>query len=264
MLARWGFSVVNAVVETIIAGPGGAINAVRSEIGGAVLDGVAGGEIEAVFTAVTHKSASVIQEKNPELTYDEAAALAALGTIATISAGSSLASKIGPILKKWDFKYVKKPADVKLHEVPDVGMHTHADGDLGGDHAVTNQPNIKPKVDEPGHNVPENVVGHEAHKTELRAKMERPVVQDPKLNKIMNDMYKPTARVGSGTTADAVRHEMVTGEPVGGVFHDTKAEQYITALESWVRNNPTAPPGDRAAAENVLKDLQNAFKGSVK
>ncbi|CAL7961116.1 hypothetical protein MIDIC_240075 [Alphaproteobacteria bacterium] len=94
----------------------GTVNAVRSEISGAVLDKVAGGEIEAVFTAVTHKGAGLLQEKNPELTYGEAVALATLGTIATISAGSSLASKIGPILKKWDFKHVKKPAGVNVYE----------------------------------------------------------------------------------------------------------------------------------------------------
>ncbi|CAL7961104.1 hypothetical protein MIDIC_240071 [Alphaproteobacteria bacterium] len=105
----------------------------RSEIGGAVLDKVAGGEIEAVFTAVTHKGANLLQRKNPELTYDEAAALAALGTIATISAGSSLASKIGPILKKWDLKHVKNPADVKLHETHTMSPHAekeiHVDTD---------------------------------------------------------------------------------------------------------------------------------------
>ncbi|CAL7961099.1 hypothetical protein MIDIC_240069 [Alphaproteobacteria bacterium] len=151
-LARWGFSVVNAVVETILAGPGGAINAVRSEIGGAVLDKVAGGEIEAVFTAVTHKGAGLLQEKNPELTYGEAVALATLGTIATISAGSSLASKIGPILKKWDFKHIKKPAGVNVYETP--GTHGGVDvSDLGEvakshDNVVKYTPEIKTQLTE--------------------------------------------------------------------------------------------------------------------
>lgn len=31
------------------------------------------------------------------------------------------------------------------------------------------------------------------------------------------------------------------------------------ALERWLRNNPTASAGDRAAAENVVKDLKNAL-----
>ncbi|MDJ0652188.1 MAG: hypothetical protein QNJ27_04215 [Simkaniaceae bacterium] len=33
----------------------------------------------------------------------------------------------------------------------------------------------------------------------------------------------------------------------------------INALEKWLRNNPTAGPGDRAAAENIIKDLRNAL-----
>lgn len=33
----------------------------------------------------------------------------------------------------------------------------------------------------------------------------------------------------------------------------------ITALEKWLKNNPNASHGDRAAAENIIKDLQNAL-----
>ena len=33
----------------------------------------------------------------------------------------------------------------------------------------------------------------------------------------------------------------------------------INALEKWLRNNPNARPGDRAAAENIIKDLRNAL-----
>jgi hypothetical protein len=36
----------------------------------------------------------------------------------------------------------------------------------------------------------------------------------------------------------------------------------IRALERWLRNHPDAAPGDRAAAENVIKDLQDALAGS--
>jgi len=124
---------------------------------------------------------------------------------------------------------------------------------------------VKPVVNEPVHNVPENVVGQEALKTELRAGMKRPIVQDPKLFDIMEELYTDHPnKVGSGSTAAAFREELVTGKPVGGKFHDMKVEQRITNLKGWIRDNPIAMPGDRAAAENVLKDLQNALKGGDK
>lgn len=34
----------------------------------------------------------------------------------------------------------------------------------------------------------------------------------------------------------------------------------ITALEKWLKNNPAARLGDRAAAENIVKDLRNALE----
>jgi hypothetical protein len=36
----------------------------------------------------------------------------------------------------------------------------------------------------------------------------------------------------------------------------------ITALQRWLKNNPTAPSGDRAAAENVIRNMLNAINGN--
>ena len=49
-----------------------------------------------------------------------------------------------------------------------------------------------------------------------------------------------------------------------GVFHTIKAKQYMSGLKKWLDSNPTAASGDRAAAENVLKDLQNSLRGNSK
>lgn len=49
------------------------------------------------------------------------------------------------------------------------------------------------------------------------------------------------------------------GEPVVHVTHSQKGEESIKRLEKWLENNPTASPGDRAAAENVIKDMQDAL-----
>ena len=67
--------------------------------------------------------------------------------------------------------------------------------------------------------------------------------------------------MGSGSTAAALREELVTGKPVGGKMHKIKTIESINRLDDWIRNNPRALSGDRAAAENILKDLHNALNG---
>ena len=108
---------------------------------------------------------------------------------------------------------------------------------------------------------PRDRIQHEDYKDELRAKMEKPDVKDSELKNIMDDLYRPNAKIGSGSTADAVRYEAATGQNVGGKLHLEKAKNYVKALESWLKRNPTASSADRAAAENVLRDLQNALRG---
>jgi hypothetical protein len=96
-------------------------------------------------------------------------------------------------------------------------------------------------------------------KAQLRAQMSKPVAKDPMLSAHLDELYREGAQVGSGSTADAIRHELATGKQVGGVWHSKKGEDSIKFLERWLKNNPTASPGDRAAAENVLLDLKNAL-----
>lgn len=119
---------------------------------------------------------------------------------------------------------------------------------------------VKQKAIEPSG--AEDRLQHEKMKDELRRAMSKPHVDDPKLKELMDDLYRENAQVGSGSTADAVRHEMQTGEMVGGRSHAQKARDYSKALQRWLDNNPTASAGDRAAAENVLRDLQNALSGN--
>ncbi|WP_326489999.1 hemagglutinin repeat-containing protein, partial [Pectobacterium versatile] len=102
---------------------------------------------------------------------------------------------------------------------------------------------------------------YEQYLDSLRASMEKPNVKDDNLKNIINDLYRPNAKVGSGSTADAVRYELATGEKVGGRGHVEKAQTYSKALQDWLNKNPQASSSDRAVAENVLKDMQNALKG---
>ncbi|MCX8713374.1 hypothetical protein J3U57_12690, partial [Gilliamella sp. B3464] len=106
-----------------------------------------------------------------------------------------------------------------------------------------------------------NVNNYEKYKDKTISQMEKPIVKDKQLQGLFDDLYRENAKIGSGSTADAVRHELSTGQSVGGKTHSQKAEDYSRALQDWIKRNPTAPSGDRAAAENVLKDLQNALKG---
>ena len=91
-----------------------------------------------------------------------------------------------------------------------------------------------------------------------------PQVVDDKLKNLVRDLYKGARTkepIGTGSTADAIRSEAETGEPVGGKFHTQKGGEYARALENWLARNSGAAAGDRAAAESILSDLRNALAG---
>jgi hypothetical protein len=111
---------------------------------------------------------------------------------------------------------------------------------------------------------PKNRSAHELYKQDLRIKMERPYAEDPKLVKILNDLHHDHSSVGSGSTAAALREELRTGLPVGGKFHTQKTEEGIHLLNDWLKSNFLAKQGDRAAAENMLRDLLEASRGLLK
>ena len=92
----------------------------------------------------------------------------------------------------------------------------------------------------------------------------RPTVTNSKLGNLVNDLYKGArtkSPIGTGSTADAIRHEAATGQAVGGKFHTQKGQEYSRALESWLGKNPNAAAGDRSAAQSMLDDLRNALGG---
>ena len=90
------------------------------------------------------------------------------------------------------------------------------------------------------------------------------LVTDAKLQNYVNDLYKGEGspdQIGTGSTADALRNELRTGQPTEGVFHAMKAEQYINGLPNWLRKNPNASAEDIYAAEGMLQDLIAALSG---
>jgi hypothetical protein len=126
----------------------------------------------------------------------------------------------------------------------------------------TNQPvdgvtNVHQTKSEPN---PADRLQHEEYLRSLRQQMGRPHIEDSELNNFVGELYRPGASIGSGSTADAIRHERNTGQLVKGKEHTEKGMNAIRYLEKWLKKNPTARPGDRAAAENILRDLKNALE----
>lgn len=106
---------------------------------------------------------------------------------------------------------------------------------------------------------PQNRADFERYKDDLREQMAKPSVSDAALARLLDELYRPGAGIGSGSTAAAVRYERASGGSVGGRRHSQKAQDMIRALERWLNANPTVRPGDRAAAENVIRDMKNAL-----
>jgi hypothetical protein len=123
-------------------------------------------------------------------------------------------------------------------------------------------PEDNDKEDKDGNKTnPKNRAAHERDKAQYRRKMERPHAEDPELKTILKRYHKDESTVDSGSTAAALRKELLTGKPVGNKYHTQKTEQGIVELSNWLKNNPIGRAGDRAAAENMLRDLLDAAKG---
>jgi hypothetical protein len=106
-----------------------------------------------------------------------------------------------------------------------------------------------------------NRAAFERYLRDMRETMQRPHVENPHLAEMMAKHYRPAAEIGSGSTAAAIRYERATGELVGGSSHIQKGQNDIVFFRRWLEENPMAAAGDRAAAENVLKDLEDALRG---
>ena len=80
-----------------------------------------------------------------------------------------------------------------------------------------------------------------------------------KLRNAINEIYRSNAKVGDGGLADAVRHELRTGELAGGKSHIIKAQERIRNLENIIRSQSLNRQDLRIAYE-LLYDLKNALR----
>ena len=86
-------------------------------------------------------------------------------------------------------------------------------------------------------------------------------VQNSKLRNIVNDLYRPGAKIGSGSSMDAFRLEQLTGGTVGGKTHAIKLLNYRTALQRVWGNRANLSASDRQITKQLLEDIQDALSG---
>lgn len=83
------------------------------------------------------------------------------------------------------------------------------------------------------------------------------------MQNIIDNLYKGTtnpSRVGTGTTADAIRSEIATGQPAAGKFHPLKGEESMRGLDNWLARSPNASYSDRIKAQSLRDELFDALR----
>jgi RHS repeat-associated protein len=83
-------------------------------------------------------------------------------------------------------------------------------------------------------------------------------VTDQRLRNIVGDLYRVTATIGDGGTADAITYTKETGELVGGSDHIMKGEQYVRALSRVINSGRLTE-----AEKGIAQYLQNALKSAL-
>lgn len=81
---------------------------------------------------------------------------------------------------------------------------------------------------------------------------------DDKLKNCINEMYRSGAQIGDGGVADAIRHELATGELVGGKSHIKKGMERLTNLENIIKKRNLSE-SDLKIATALLEDLKSAL-----
>ncbi|VTS07764.1 YD repeat protein OS=Isosphaera pallida (strain ATCC 43644 / DSM 9630 / IS1B) GN=Isop_2419 PE=4 SV=1: PT-HINT [Tuwongella immobilis] len=92
--------------------------------------------------------------------------------------------------------------------------------------------------------------------------VKRPKVVDNSLSRIMDDIYKAEKspdRIGTGSTADGLRFEKMTGFDFNDKIHGQAASERANRLRDWLKDHPHALPDDIDAARRVVADLEDAI-----
>jgi len=68
-------------------------------------------------------------------------------------------------------------------------------------------------------------------------------------------------RIGNGSTADVIRHELRTGELLSPKGHFQKGVEMRTSLQR-IMERESLSASDRQIADQLLRDLQSALSGN--
>jgi hypothetical protein len=104
-----------------------------------------------------------------------------------------------------------------------------------------------------------NAAKFDKYVRELRAARDMPQVDDVKLQKQIKEHYRDTAEIGSGSSADALRNELKTGQPTKGKHHMQKVQDSLIYFKNWKKSNPNASKKDVEAVDDMIKDLEDAL-----
>lgn len=98
--------------------------------------------------------------------------------------------------------------------------------------------------------------------TKGSSKRERLLSQatNPKLKNTIGEMYRPKAKTGDGGLSDAIRHELKTGELVGGKSHIQKGMERLKNLENILKKQ-NLNPTDKRIVKDLIRDLKKALEG---
>ena len=102
--------------------------------------------------------------------------------------------------------------------------------------------------------------GKSAGKVDINQK---PCVSNEKLKNIVDDLYKGQGgpnTIGNGTTMDAVRNEIITGNPTNGKFHTQKLNDYLNALQRRLRAGDLNAY-DTSVVNALIEDIIKALNG---
>ena len=85
-------------------------------------------------------------------------------------------------------------------------------------------------------------------------------VSNPRLRNIITQLFRRTARVGSGSAMDAFRFEQRTGVLLSPSGHGLKLFERRSQLQR-LRRELSLFPADRQVVKELLIDIQNALSG---
>ncbi len=91
-----------------------------------------------------------------------------------------------------------------------------------------------------------------------RDRLEPPTAEDPRLQRVIRELYRTHTRIPGGT-AGAVRQEVRTGERIGGKSHIRKAIERRRQLQHLLRRTDLSDQ-DRVTAQQLLDDLRDALR----